>query len=148
MTTQECQVILAEAAKEMLTEVVNVAREYGPDNPFNFYVYADGRTIIDPPDFLQDQNTLAQAPVIEYTSMESLLSALGETVSDDVEDEDAKAEQDARVADIEERLFLLRNGEFPCQHCLSLTINGVITHEHGCEIPAKINRLVTQLREV
>ena len=147
MNNQECQTILKAAAEDMLTAVVSVAREYGPDNPFNLYVYANGEAFVDAPAFLQNHNTLAQAPVMEYTSVESLVSALGETLPDDVEDDDDKADQDARVAALESDLSALREGEFPCNYCVFANINGISTHEQGCQVPRMIGRLMRQLED-
>lgn len=50
----------------------------------HLYVYPNGVWVLDHPQYLQDHNTLAQAPIGAYEKIRDLVAALGETVADDV----------------------------------------------------------------
>ena len=58
---------------------------------------------------------------------------------DDLEDEDDG------TAELDEELARLKEDEFPCGSCLSNSINGTNTHEHGC--PAR-SRIVSLERSI
>lgn len=74
------QYAVTAAAHEAFTRV-NLFAEYAPGTFDNLYVYADGLCTYGDPD--PTAPPIAQAPITHYASVEALVAALNETLSDE-----------------------------------------------------------------
>ena len=77
------------AANEAFTRV-NMFAEFAPGTFDNLYVYADGLCTYGAPD--PTAPPIAQAPIVQYASVEALVAALNDTLPDE-DSSDAPAKE-------------------------------------------------------